>query len=67
MLIAEWLAIASADAERRGMPEMVPVLEGLAKSTERLRAADWNDDADRETPHDARTESRDVSPGQRTK
>ena len=62
MMIAEWLAIASADAERRGMPELVPALEGLAKATERLRAADWNDDADRATPRDG-TEGQAVHPG----
>ena len=50
MMIAEWLARAKADAERRGLPDMIPALEGLAKATERLRAADWNDDADKATP-----------------
>ena len=50
MTIAEWLAMAKADAERRGLPELVPMLEGLAQATERLRAADWNDNADKETP-----------------
>lgn len=52
MTIAEWLAEAKADAERRGLPELIPMLEGLAKATERLRAADWNDNADKDTPHD---------------
>lgn len=59
MMIADWLAIASADAERRGMPELVPLLEGLAKATERLRAADWNDDADRDT---ARADTAEAPP-----
>lgn len=45
MTIAEWLAAAKADAEKRGLPELIPLLEGLAQATERLRAADWNDDA----------------------
>jgi len=44
MTIAEWLAAAKADAEQRGLPELMPMLEGLAQATERLRAADWNDD-----------------------
>jgi hypothetical protein len=44
MTITEWLATAKADAERRGLPELIPMLEGLAQATERLRAADWNDD-----------------------
>ena len=52
MTIADWLAMAKADAERRGLPELVPALEGLAQATERLRAADWNDNADKETPFD---------------
>jgi hypothetical protein len=50
MTIAEWLAQAKADAEKRGMPELIPMLEGLAQATERLRAADWNDSADTQTP-----------------
>ncbi len=52
MTIAEWLAAAMADAEQRGLPELVPMLEGLAQATERLRAADWNDNPDQETPRD---------------
>ena len=35
-----WLAAACADAERRGLPELRPLLEGLARSTEALRTAD---------------------------
>jgi hypothetical protein len=45
--------MAKADAEQRGLPELIPALEGLAQATERLRAADWNDDADKETPFDS--------------
>jgi hypothetical protein len=45
MTIAEWLAAAKADAETRGLAELLPMLDGLAQATERLRAADWNDDA----------------------
>jgi hypothetical protein len=52
MTIAEWLDMARADALRRGLPDLVPALEGLAKATETLRAADWNDDADGDTPVD---------------
>jgi hypothetical protein len=40
MTIAEWLQAASADADRRGLPQLKPLLETLARSTERLRAAD---------------------------
>jgi hypothetical protein len=43
MTVAEWLAVAKADAEKRGLPDLIPALEGLAKATEQLRAADWND------------------------
>jgi hypothetical protein len=35
-----WLAAACADAERRGLPELKPLLESLARSTAALRAAD---------------------------
>lgn len=48
MTITEWLAQAKADAAQRGLPELIPMLEGLAQATERLRAADWNDDADKD-------------------
>jgi len=36
----EWLAFARADAERRGLPEMIPVLQSLADAIAHLRAAD---------------------------
>jgi len=38
--IQAWLAAACADAERRGLPELKPLLESLARSTAALRAAD---------------------------
>jgi hypothetical protein len=40
MLIADWLAAAKADALHRRLPELVPLLEGLAASTAALRKAD---------------------------
>ena len=46
MTVAEWLALAKADAEKRGLPDLIPALDGLAKATTQLRAADWNDAAD---------------------
>ena len=52
MTIAEWLAQAKADAQKRNLPELIPMLEGLAQATERLRGADWNDNPDKETPFD---------------
>jgi hypothetical protein len=45
MTIDAWLQAAIADAERRGLPALKPILEALAKSTQALRAADFNDDA----------------------
>jgi hypothetical protein len=35
-----WLTAAIADAERRGLPELRPLLEGLARSTAIVRTAD---------------------------
>lgn len=40
MRIEDWLTAACADAERRGLPELKPLLESLARSTAGLRAAD---------------------------
>jgi hypothetical protein len=45
MTIESWLKAAIADAEKRGLPELKPILEALARSTQALRAADFNDDA----------------------
>ena len=43
MTVAEWLAYAKADAEKRGLKDLIPALETLAKATEQLRRADWNE------------------------
>jgi hypothetical protein len=40
MTVENWLAGAVADAERRGLPELKPLLETLAKSTDKLRQAE---------------------------
>ncbi len=40
-----WLKGAIEDAERRGLPELKPILETLAKAVKALRAADFNDNA----------------------
>jgi hypothetical protein len=40
MTVQSWLAAAIADAERRGIPELKPLLETLARSTEGLREAE---------------------------
>ena len=44
MTIESWLQAAVADAAKRGLPELKPILETLAKATTALRAADFNDD-----------------------
>lgn len=62
MTVGEWLKWAKADAVERGLPDLGPLFEGLAQATERLRSADWNDDADRDTPTDS-TEGRGFIPG----
>jgi hypothetical protein len=41
--VDRWLRAAVEDAERRGLPELRPLLEGLAQATVALRSADWND------------------------
>ncbi len=46
MTVERWLAAAEADAEKRGQPELKPLLQGLAASMRALRAGDWNDSAD---------------------
>jgi hypothetical protein len=45
MTIDAWLEAALADADRRGLSDLKPLLQALAESTRQLRAADWNDDA----------------------
>lgn len=50
MTIEEWLENALRDADRRELPQLRPLLEGLAKSTAALRAADWNLDVSGDLP-----------------
>jgi len=50
MTIEDWLENALRDADRRELPSLRPLLEGLAKSTMALRAADWNVDLSGELP-----------------
>ena len=45
MTIKAWLEAAVHDAERRGLAELKPMLEMLARSTSGLRTAEWNADA----------------------
>lgn len=50
MTVDQWLEHALKDADRRELPALRPLLEGLAKSTMALRAADWNLDLSGELP-----------------
>jgi hypothetical protein len=43
MTIESWLQAAVADAERRGLPELKPLLETLARATGTLRASPLTD------------------------
>jgi hypothetical protein len=42
MTIDDWLHWALADAERRGLPALKPLLEALARAMTSLREADFN-------------------------
>jgi hypothetical protein len=42
MTIEAWLRTALEDAQRRGLTDLKPLLESLARATEALRAADFN-------------------------
>src|SRR5262245_4295146 len=44
-MLPDWFDTARADAERRGLAHIVPVLEALRASGERLRQAPWAEDA----------------------
>ncbi len=46
--VDRWLRAAVEDAERRGLAELMPLLEGLAEATVTLRAAEWNEGGGRE-------------------
>ena len=54
MTVKAWLEMAIHDAERRGLPELKPLLEGLAKATSSLRTAEWNADATGEFDSESR-------------
>ena len=45
MTVQTWLDAAIHDAEHRGLGELKPLLEALARATSALRAAEWNADA----------------------
>jgi hypothetical protein len=60
MTLEQWLEDGKSDAYRRKLPQLADLLEGLARATAALRAADWNDDAARDghAADDAETEGR---------
>jgi hypothetical protein len=45
MTIEAWLQAALADADRRGLTDLKPLLETVARATRALRAADFNESA----------------------
>ena len=47
MTIDAWLQAAIADAERRGLADLKPILEMLARATSALRAADFTGHANK--------------------
>jgi hypothetical protein len=51
MTIENWLKAAIADAEKRGLPELKPLLEGLAESMRALRAAAFGGEANGAAGH----------------
>ena len=42
MTLDDWLVAAKTDADRRGLPELKPLLDALTDATRGLRAASWN-------------------------
>jgi hypothetical protein len=51
MTLTVWLEHARHDADRRGLPELGPLLEALMRATAVLRDAGWNGDAARGAHH----------------
>jgi hypothetical protein len=45
--VNSWREWAKADAERRGLPQLALLIDGLSATVARLRAGDWNADASR--------------------
>ena len=44
MTVDRWFEASLADAERRGLSDLKPLLEALARATRLLRAASFNED-----------------------
>jgi hypothetical protein len=45
MTLDAWKAAAIEDARARNLPDLVPLIEALARAIEALRRAAWNEDA----------------------
>jgi hypothetical protein len=45
MTIELWMEAAIADAERRGLTDLKPLIESLAQSIRALREAEFNEEA----------------------
>jgi hypothetical protein len=45
MTVKAWLAEAHREAERKALPELKSIFDGLAQAMTTLRVADWNEDA----------------------
>jgi hypothetical protein len=60
MEVDAWLKHALADADERGLAELAPLLESLARAARALRIADWNlsppDTLEAEPDEDGRAE-----------
>ena len=50
--VAAWMTRIADDARRRGLPELVPLIESLGRAVTSLREADWNDNARGDTRPD---------------
>lgn len=61
-LLESWKTWAVADAGRRGLHGLKPILEGLAASTARLRATAWRPAADRADASDSLGPRRSAPP-----
>lgn len=48
MDVERWLEAAKADALKRGVADLPALLDALAAATRQLRAAPWNERADRD-------------------
>lgn len=63
--VAAWLQAAVADARRRGLPELEPLLDGLAQATEALRSADFNAQSTRDNLQSVARTTTGGAPGEK--